>query len=366
METQNNKNIDQHFRKLAEEQKPKAFKNSDAVWDKIEEKLDQKQKRRVIPFWKYAGVAAALLLLITLGSRLINNKPTVENNEPNTTDIVVIDQEKIKEEFDSVHNLGNEVVYEKPESKKITTQGSDPIITEDRKVLVEVLKHSPPIIVEQENVVFEIESKVADVETIASREINSRSNATFLQTLQGQVPGLKISKGSRTLGKDKAVIGTNETIVLRGSGNINTDLNPYYVLDGNIISLEELRKLNPKELENIEVVKDTSIVSSNGTFVNNGIILIKTKKNKKKDFKLENGTIFYEGKKIIFPPSPEKPQIEVNTESYEGFIENQFESAKSNPVSTFSIDVDNASYTNIRRFINNGQTVPKDAVRIEE
>src|SRR5690606_41233967 len=122
METQNNKNIDQHFRKLAEEQKPKAFKNSDAVWDKIEEKLEQKQIRRVIPFWKYAGVAAALLLLITLGSRFINNKSTVENNDSNTTELVVIDQEKIKEEFDSVHNLGNEVVYEESESKKITTE----------------------------------------------------------------------------------------------------------------------------------------------------------------------------------------------------------------------------------------------------
>src|SRR5690606_14118636 len=55
-----------------------------------------------------------------------------------------------------------------------------------------------------------------------------------------------------------------------------------------------------------------------------------------------------------------------DSESYESFQENPFESAKSNPVSTFSIDVDNASYTNIRRFINNGQTVPKDAVRIEE
>src|SRR5690606_10645378 len=62
----------------------------------------------------------------------------------------------------------------------------------------------------------------------------------------------------------------------------------------------------------------------------------------------------------LFPP------IEIDTESYENFTENQFESATSNPVSTFSIDVDNASYTNIRRFINNGQTVPKDAVRIEE
>jgi Ca-activated chloride channel family protein len=57
---------------------------------------------------------------------------------------------------------------------------------------------------------------------------------------------------------------------------------------------------------------------------------------------------------------------EENTESYAGLIENPFESPKTAPLSTFSIDVDNASYTNIRRFINNGQAVPKDAVRVEE
>ncbi len=55
-----------------------------------------------------------------------------------------------------------------------------------------------------------------------------------------------------------------------------------------------------------------------------------------------------------------------NTESYAGLEENPFESPKKSPLSTFSIDVDNASYTNIRRFINEGQPVPKDAVRIEE
>lgn len=53
-------------------------------------------------------------------------------------------------------------------------------------------------------------------------------------------------------------------------------------------------------------------------------------------------------------------------ESYGALIENVFESPVANPLSTFSIDVDNASYTNIRRMINNGQKVPKDAVRVEE
>lgn len=55
-----------------------------------------------------------------------------------------------------------------------------------------------------------------------------------------------------------------------------------------------------------------------------------------------------------------------NSESYAELEENPFESPKNNPLSTFSIDVDNASYTNIRRFINNGLKVPKDAVRVEE
>ena len=63
---------------------------------------------------------------------------------------------------------------------------------------------------------------------------------------------------------------------------------------------------------------------------------------------------------------PEPILSDNNTETYVELEENQFESPKTNPLSTFSIDVDNASYTNIRRFLNNGQKVPKDAVRVEE
>jgi Ca-activated chloride channel family protein len=58
--------------------------------------------------------------------------------------------------------------------------------------------------------------------------------------------------------------------------------------------------------------------------------------------------------------------LDKTDEDYYSLIENPFEAPKNAPLSTFSIDVDNASYTNIRRFINNGQHVPKDAVRVEE
>ncbi len=55
-----------------------------------------------------------------------------------------------------------------------------------------------------------------------------------------------------------------------------------------------------------------------------------------------------------------------NTESYDKIMENEFLDAAQNPLSTFSIDVDVASYGNVRRFIRNGSLPPIDAVRTEE
>lgn len=55
-----------------------------------------------------------------------------------------------------------------------------------------------------------------------------------------------------------------------------------------------------------------------------------------------------------------------NTEEYARIEDNRFLSVASSPLSTFSVDVDRASYTNVRRFIQSGTMPPKDAVRIEE
>ncbi len=55
-----------------------------------------------------------------------------------------------------------------------------------------------------------------------------------------------------------------------------------------------------------------------------------------------------------------------NTESYNPIQDNPFKSVRQDPLSTFSVDVDTASYGNIRRFLTQGQLPPSDAVRIEE
>ena len=74
----------------------------------------------------------------------------------------------------------------------------------------------------------------------------------------------------------------------------------------------------------------------------------------------------YQADQSYFIADMESPYGQPNTEDYEGLDENTFQEATQNPLSTFSIDVDAASYSNMRRFINNGQNPPKDAVRIEE
>ncbi len=66
-----------------------------------------------------------------------------------------------------------------------------------------------------------------------------------------------------------------------------------------------------------------------------------------------------------FAPKSE-PAGQFNTESYDTVVENRFQSPLDEPLSTFSVDVDTASYANVRRFLRDGRLPPAGAVRIEE
>jgi Ca-activated chloride channel homolog len=66
------------------------------------------------------------------------------------------------------------------------------------------------------------------------------------------------------------------------------------------------------------------------------------------------------------PPAAAEGAKEPNTEAYDRVVDNAFVPVSRGPLSTFSIDVDTASYANVRRFLTHGQRPPKDAVRIEE
>lgn len=76
--------------------------------------------------------------------------------------------------------------------------------------------------------------------------------------------------------------------------------------------------------------------------------------------------IYAERDNASYYRNKDEEYIDFNREGYDKITENQFLKVNDNPLSTFSIDVDAASYSNVRRFLNQGQLPPAGAVRIEE
>ena len=190
------------------------------------------------------------------------------------------------------------------------------------------------------------------VSVVKAESIEQVPIASLDQVLQGNVAGLQMAVGSGQPGQ-------SGTIRIRGKSSLDKKQEPLYIIDGKPAKEEDFRKLNPKDIEKVVVLKDEKSTALYGNRGKNGAVTIITK----------NGLPIEKKDKLIKEIAPfdnSIPSIEPNQEDYELFVENPFTSPKSEPLSTFSIDVDNASYTNVRRFINQGQTVPKDAVRVEE
>lgn len=82
------------------------------------------------------------------------------------------------------------------------------------------------------------------------------------------------------------------------------------------------------------------------------------------------GTVSTSNVAALAPPSPRElyvaPQVEQGRDRFEGKEINPVKQVSAEPVSTFSIDVDTASYSFVRRSLNAGRLPPKDAVRVEE
>lgn len=199
-----------------------------------------------------------------------------------------------------------------------------------------------------------VPASIAYMNTTSIQDMTSRyksNSPQYDKLLQGQAPGLYVNSPSGQPGADTKVM-------IRGIKSTSAGTDPLYVIDGVPIPAQSFTALNADNIESIKILKKEDASSIYGNRGANGVILIKLKK------KLSKKELRKLSKSVTIDSTAQVKTA--NDEDYGSFIENPFETAKSTPLSTFSIDVDNASYTNIRRFINSGQTVPKDAVRVEE
>jgi Ca-activated chloride channel family protein len=120
---------------------------------------------------------------------------------------------------------------------------------------------------------------------------------------------------------------------------------------GRTISSEEIRSLPLKDINRIAA-------KTSGISVDESKLSVRGARINSPDYYIDGVRV----KGAMVPKFSE----EENNESYSNIKENIFYRATEEPLSTFSLDVDRAAYSNVRRFINGGDLPPADAVRIEE
>ncbi len=112
-------------------------------------------------------------------------------------------------------------------------------------------------------------SSIASV-TISAETIENRPNASFVQTLSGQVAGLNITTST---GQPGAASNVN----LRGVTSINGNTQPLYIIDGVPVDESNFRSLNPQDIASVSVLKDAGATAIYGNRGANGVIVIKTR-----------------------------------------------------------------------------------------
>ncbi len=117
------------------------------------------------------------------------------------------------------------------------------------------------------------EKSVSAITTLSAESVESRPNASVVQMLQGQVPGLNIGTGS-------GQPGANSLIILRGVGSINGNIEPLFIVDGVPVDEDNFRSINNADVATISILKDASASSLYGSRGANGAIIITTKKGR--------------------------------------------------------------------------------------
>lgn len=211
-------------------------------------------------------------------------------------------------------------------------------------------------------------SVTGSVATVSNQQLLASNNSMQSdQMLQGRVAGVNITEGKQLKReglRQKGAPGAETEIRIRGIASVKPGNEPLYVINGIPANGRALKNIDPAKIDKIDILKDASATAIYGSRAQNGVVIITTKtltKKEEAELRKFNDQLLKSGIKI----EPTPAYMNAN-EEYNPLVENPFTSPQVSPLSTFSIDVDNASYTNIRRYINNGQKVPQDAVRIEE
>jgi len=112
------------------------------------------------------------------------------------------------------------------------------------------------------------------VGVVGSEDLLREPVGNMLQGLKGKVAGVNVNlnSGSPT---------SSPRVIIRGLGTVNASSDPLYVVDG--VVMEDIRFMNPNDIESLEVLKDASATAIYGSRGANGVIMVTTKRGSKTD-----------------------------------------------------------------------------------
>ncbi|GGB71344.1 hypothetical protein GCM10007424_09200 [Flavobacterium suaedae] len=112
---------------------------------------------------------------------------------------------------------------------------------------------------------------VTSAAAMTTVSIEDRTGASLIQSLQGQVAGLSIATGS-------GQPGSESTIILRGVGNINGNVQPLFIVDGIPVDEDGFRSISTNDIAGYSILKDDAATAIYGNRGANGVIIITTTK----------------------------------------------------------------------------------------
>ncbi|WP_322549567.1 TonB-dependent receptor [Flavobacterium psychraquaticum] len=123
---------------------------------------------------------------------------------------------------------------------------------------------------------YQVQSKAkttSAITTVNVEELEERAQASVIQNLQGMVAGLNIATGSGQPGSDS-------TILLRGVGSLNGNIEPLIIVDGMPVDEDGFRSISQNDIVSTSVLRDAAATSIYGNRGANGVIVIETRRGK--------------------------------------------------------------------------------------
>ncbi len=295
----------------------------DALWNKIEEELDDKKKRRGVYWWW--GVAASVVIGIGVLFQLPKNVDGGKN---------------VSENVNAIQKLGLDTIAD-------TVQINLTMVPKGKlKTTTTVTAFSP--------MGDEVHYKNKSTYSLDDCKANAFGATTSqFATVQSNV---KLSPLGFTTASTS--ISGEYTVAKKDTKN-ETVMSGILSMEGNDLAVPKGAQIVVTDNESGEIVGIYKPNAKTGKY----LFVLPPGKDYNVTYEAEG--LLFKSESLIVPNDqliPEKQDAEI----YGQIVENNWKSPMQEPLSTFSVDVDAAGYSNVRRFLNNDELPPMNAVKIEE